>query len=511
MSQANGSRARLKRAVLAVQTGRLEEARRLLAQLLRRDPRNAEAWLWLGKAVDDAEKRRECFSRALRLDPTSEEARRGLVALLSGPQGEEAPGGGRPARISAYPLRCPNCGAPLRYEIAVAALRCQHCGSQSEIPPGPNVDLWLGMPPDMAVPEAQGEPVGRETLRCRSCGAVSELARTASLSCPFCGSPQVVQGKGTSYLIPPRAIIPFRVDREQAMQALREWMGRGFLHPADLAARAEIVDLQGVYLPFWAFQGIAGVSYSLQASGLAGPAMMPTRQVQHIAVPDMLIPAALGMDQATLRAIEPFELTAALPFRPEYLAGWPAELYQVALADASIRAREEMSRSARSRAAALAPTEDGPLGIEMGGWGMGPGRGRRAAYRPDFCTVQIDSFLHLLLPVWLGAYRYRGRGYSFAINGQSGRIGGEAPRSGWATALVAACALAGAAALVGILAFFGPAIWNALVGLLRPGPGEDRSTGLQALFLGVVLLVLLAPGLGALWAAIRAWLRKRPG
>ena len=512
MPQQDATQAQLKRAILAAQTGRLEEGRRLLAAILRKDPRNATAWVWLGKAVDDVEKRRECFSRALQIDPGNDEARRGMVALLSGPQVEELSPEGQPKRISAYPSRCPNCGAPTRYEVSAAALRCPHCGTQQDIPQPADAVLWLGMPPDMATPEAQSEPLGRETLRCRSCGATTELsARTSSLSCPFCGSPQVVQGKGTSYLIPPRAIIPFQVEREQALQALRAWMETGFFRPGDLAARAEIVDLQGVYLPFWAFKGLGEVSYSLQASSFTDLPTMPTRQVQHIAVPDMLIPASLSMDEATLRAIEPFDLTAALPFRPEYLAGWPAEIYQVALADASIRARERMSREARGKAWALAPSaEEGSFDIEVAGWGMRYGRQRRGHhYRPDFSTARIDSFLHLLLPVWLGAYRYRGRTYACAVNGQTGQAGGEAPRSPWAVALTVAWAVVGTAALVGALVLFGPAIWDALANLLRPGPGEARSTGPQTLFLGAVLLMLLASSLSALWPAIRAWLRKR--
>lgn len=112
MSEKDAPETRLKRAVLAVQSGRLGEARRLLVRILRQDPRNVDAWVWLGKAVDDPEKRRERFSRALRVDPDNEEARRGLVALLSGPQAAEVSAGKPPMRISAYPLRCPNCVRP---------------------------------------------------------------------------------------------------------------------------------------------------------------------------------------------------------------------------------------------------------------------------------------------------------------------------------------------------------------------------------------------------------------
>lgn len=512
MRREDAAQAQLKRAILAVQTGRLEEARRLLAAILRRHPDNATAGVWLGKAVDDVEKRRECFSRALQIDPDNDEARRGMVALLSGPQVEETAPQGQPARVSAYPSCCPNCGAHMRYEVSVAALRCPHCATQQEIPRPADAVLWLGIPPDMAVAEAQSEPVGRETLRCRSCGATTEFsARTSSLVCPFCGSPQVVRSKGRNFLIPPRAIIPFQIDREQAEQALREWLGSGFGHPNDLAAGAEIIDLQGVYLPFWGFKGLVEVSYSLQASSLADMRAMPAKQSQHIAVSERLIPGSLSIDEATLRAIEPFDLQVAAPFRPEYLAGWSAETYQVALADTSIRARESMSQEARSKALAMSPyVEEESFGIDTAGWGTRSGRRRRSyPYKPGLSTVQIDSFLHILLPVWLGAYHYRGRTYTCAVNAQSGRAGGEAPRSPRAVALAVAWAVVGTAALIGALVLFGPILWNALADLMRPGVGGQRSLGLQTLLIGAVLLLLVASSLGALWPAIRARLKKR--
>jgi len=511
MPEKDASETHLKRAILAVQSGRLEEARRLLVSILRQDPENAAAWVWLGKAVDDPEKRRECFSRALRADPNNEEARLGLVALLSGPQAEEASTGKPPMRIFAYPLRCPNCASSLRYDVSLGTLRCPNCGSQQEIPQRPDTELWLSMPPDMSGVEVQAEPIGRKTLRCRSCGAVSELsARTSSLTCPFCGSPQVLQEQGASYLIPPRAIVPFRVDRDQALQAVREWLGSGFWHPTDLARKAEVVDIQGVYLPFWVFKGLAEASYGPQASGLDDGPAVPPKITQHIVVPDALIPASFSLGRDMVRAIEPFDIEDTVPFRPEYLAGWPAEVYQVALADAAIQAREQMSRAARNKVSqSLVPAEPYvSVEREPVGWGSSRRQRHTALYRLDFCTVHLDSFLHLMLPVWIGAYRYRGRIYSFAVNGQTGKAGGEAPRSGWATALVVACGVVGLVALAGVLIFFGPAIWATLGGLLR-GQGEEGLLNTPGVLAGVLLLLFLALALVSLWSGIRAWLQGR--
>ena len=37
------------------------------------------------------------------------------------------------------------------------------------------------------------------------------------------------------------------------------------------------------------------------------------------------------------------------------------------------------------------------------------------------------TFKHVLLPVWLAAYRYRGRAYRFVVNGRTGAVDGERP------------------------------------------------------------------------------------
>ena len=60
------------------------------------------------------------------------------------------------------------------------------------------------------------------------------------------------------------------------------------------------------------------------------------------------------------------------------------------------------------------------------------------------------TFKHILLPVWLAAYKYRGKTYRFVVNGQSGRVQGERPYSAWkiAAAVIAALAVAAGIALL---------------------------------------------------------------
>ncbi len=509
MPKAKGQEAQLTQARLAMQAGQLQDARRTLYALLRQDPHNAAGWVLLGQTEDDPDRRKECLTRALRLDPDNQEARRGLVALLSGPQPEtpgEAEGKDRPTHISAYPSPCRQCGAHLRYDIPSRALRCAHCGTEHPLP-SPSLPTWPGLPPDYSSAELQAEPIGRDMLRCRSCGAVTELSRrTASLACPFCGSPQVVREKGGVRLIPPQAIIPFQLDEQAAVQALQEWLGAGFLHPGDLAEKAELLRIHGSYQPIWGFKGLAKVSYRLNSGGYRGTLpMVPSVQEQHIAVDDILLPASYSLDEDMLRRIEPIDLGEAVAFRPEYLAGWPAEVYQVALADATLRARERMSAQGRQKAQALAPVLADPIDtFDLGAsnWGKsGRRQQQEITYRVEFCTMQLDSYIHLMLPVWQGAYRYRGRTYAFAVNGQTGQVGGQAPRSAAAVALVAGYAVVGLVLIAGLLVL----LWPSIRGLGEQLQTEGAANETLLFALGIVAVVFSSlVGLGWLaWQRIK--------
>ena len=46
------------------------------------------------------------------------------------------------------------------------------------------------------------------------------------------------------------------------------------------------------------------------------------------------------------------------------------------------------------------------------------------------------TFKHILLPVWLSAYRYRGRLFRFMVNARTGEIFGQRPYSAWKIAFV---------------------------------------------------------------------------
>ena len=49
-------------------------------------------------------------------------------------------------------------------------------------------------------------------------------------------------------------MVPFRLKREEAVAAMRDWLGKGFWRPGGLAEQACVVKMTPVYVPYWVFQ-----------------------------------------------------------------------------------------------------------------------------------------------------------------------------------------------------------------------------------------------------------------
>jgi tetratricopeptide (TPR) repeat protein len=68
-------------AVQATKAGQRRRARDLFTRLLKTEPNNADYWVWMSATVDSEKEQVFCLQKALKIDPNSIAARRGLVVL----------------------------------------------------------------------------------------------------------------------------------------------------------------------------------------------------------------------------------------------------------------------------------------------------------------------------------------------------------------------------------------------------------------------------------------------
>ncbi len=73
---------KLEQAIQAIKSGDKSAGMVLLAQVIRSDPNNESAWIWMATAQDDPEKKKQSLERVLRINPANERVRRALAVMF---------------------------------------------------------------------------------------------------------------------------------------------------------------------------------------------------------------------------------------------------------------------------------------------------------------------------------------------------------------------------------------------------------------------------------------------
>jgi hypothetical protein len=311
---------------------------------------------------------------------------------------------------------------------------CTHCGHQSSLEAaGP----WKGSIKELDFSNAIQNQLPDHDIEetrvtsCPNCAAQVEFTgETHATECPFCATP-VVADTGVHRHIKPRAVLPFGLEEAAARKAMTDWLGKLWFAPNGLQEYARKGRrMEGIYVPYWTFDADTKSRYSGERGTVYYETRTVTRdgkrvqeQVQKIRwrnaagrvarfFDDVLVLASRSLPKRFTDALEPWDLSALEPYRPEFLAGFRAEGYAVQLEEGFGEARQHMDRVILR-----------DVKFDIGG-------DRQRVHDVDTSLSDV-TFKHILLPVWLAAYKYRGKTYRFVVNGRSGRVQGERPWSAW--------------------------------------------------------------------------------
>ena len=277
------------------------------------------------------------------------------------------------------------------------------------------------------------------SFTCQNCGATTNAAASRSIRCPFCGSEHVVARPDDPHAAQPEALIPFAIEEDRAQAVYREWLGSGFFRPHDLQAASTDHKMQAVFLPFWEcsahahshWTASAGYDHERQEEYTAtenGQQVTKTRTVTETSWRPAtgehderygreLVSASKGLAQDWVAKLGEYEYGQLQGYRPEFLLGRESE--EAALdRTAALQVAERQIRSQEQSACA----------------GLVPGD-RHKDLRVETTLSDVQTRL-LFLPVWMASFQYGGKLYRCVVNGQTGKIGGEAPVAKGRVALV---------------------------------------------------------------------------
>ena len=336
---------------------------------------------------------------------------------------------------------CPSCGGEAIWNPAKQKLVCPFCGTESPAKldaGGAIVEHDLVAALRGIGDDARGWQADKRQVKCQSCNAISVLdPKRQAQNCEFCGSAQLVPYEETKPAFRPESVLPFtvseaaardahpRVVRQAVARAVRAQAPRADRHgarhlPAVLdvrRARRRRVDRRGRPLLLHDRDVHRGRpdADARRCSTCAGSP--PPGTLQHF-FDDDLVCASVGVHPELLRGIEPFPTQDAQALRRRVTS--PAG------SSSATRSTSSPPRSARATR-----------------WTRRCRRCARSRFRATRFAISScasdysgQTFKHILAPVWLLSYTYGARAFQCAMNGVTGAIRGEYPKSPWKIALL---------------------------------------------------------------------------
>jgi LSD1 subclass zinc finger protein len=362
------------------------------------------------------------------------------------------------ASVRAFP--CKSCGAKLSFAPGSKTLKCPYCAATNDIPESDDTVEELSLEDWLAKLENESETHQQEQIKCTNCGGEQTLAANLYASaCTFCGTP-LTSKSYAQRLIKPKSLVPFKITKVQAQDKWRAWIRGLWLAPGALKKYAQSDGgMKGIYVPYWTFDaqtytrysGQRGDDYSesYETTNSKGERVTETRtrtdwtnvsgEVSFFH-DDVLVPGstssfagggssagAAEMQKALVAqagmvgnmiaakfssSLRTWNTKELVPYQEEYITGFQAEAYQVGLKAAFVTAKQMIDGKVEQLVRA-----------DIGG-----DHQRISSVNTQYSHL---TFKHILLPMWVSAYIYGGKTYRFVVNGQTGEVQGESPKSGW--------------------------------------------------------------------------------
>ena len=323
--------------------------------------------------------------------------------------------------------KCPCCDGAIEFSSAAQKMKCPYCDTEFEMETLQAYDQVLQQETgdDMTWDTAaggewtEGETEGLRVYVCQTCGGeIVTDEHTGATACPYCGNPVVMMGQFAGDL-KPDWVIPFKLDKNAAVAALkRHYTGKRLL-PKVFADENHLREIKGVYVPVWLFDADAQADLRWKATRTRtwSDSNYIYTETQHYSVTRggtigfqrVPVDGSSKMDDALMESIEPYDFSEAVDFQTAYLSGFLADKYDVDSEQSVTRANERIRRSTEEAFTAT-----------VGGYST-------LIPVSNQVSLRNGAAKYALYPVWLLTTEWNGKNYIFAMNGQTGKFVGDLP------------------------------------------------------------------------------------
>ena len=343
--------------------------------------------------------------------------------------------------------QCPNCASPLIYDGTSGKMVCTACDSQFD---QETIELHNtpadGGTVDFTVPTegyTAGDTAQLQAYHCKTCGAelITESTTTAT-ECPYCGSPTILPDRIDGG-IRPEMVVPFVITKEQAQEMFYGYFKGKALLPNIFKKDNRIAEMRKLFVPCWLFdcEARGSVVYDAEKESSYTDGDEEVTEVEHYIVrrggsmsfENIPVDGSVKMDDKISESLEPYDLAKAVAFTPAVLSGAMADHADV---DADACEARAVSRATGSFKSALQDTIDGYTSISE---------------KSSSVHVAGSKVTPVLLPVWLITTVKDGKTYTFAINGQTGRLTCNVPTAKGKAFLWGAVSFAGILGLTALI------------------------------------------------------------
>lgn len=332
-------------------------------------------------------------------------------------------------------INCPNCAGQVSYDPVEGVMVCESCGMKissedfaslagrekydsenttSETPSPASSPIAWDKPPAEPVPYTRrdSEYMDIQVHVCNACGAELMINETeAATFCSYCGSSAIVFDR-ISKEEKPKWIIPFKLNRELALEAIRRHFTERDYIPSKIKALT-LDKIHAIYIPYWLFT--TNLRRELIVKGCGHDGTFQYDKDASCTYSNLTMDASRKLKDGIAKRLEPFHMNELIPFDIAYLSGYYADAYDVPVAELE-KANLERCRAfiddAIIRACPSANQFNGIKNFET------------HFVRETHVTEKAE---YALLPAYFVNLKYDTGRELVVVNGQTGKVVGNLP------------------------------------------------------------------------------------